>query len=141
MAMPTRPAVTAAAPHVRDTMSVGRAMNWVVVALIPCLFMALFNTGYQANLAMAQLGVAAAPGWHGAVLDALATGYDPADGHLLEAWPGPPPGTFQYEMDKLRRQVRELAAEILDATGLERLVEWLEGGLRRLEKWLERKCR
>ncbi len=72
-------AVTAAAPHVRDTMSVERAMSWVVVALAPCLFMALFNTGYQANLAMAQLGLASAPGWRGAVLDALGTGYDPAN--------------------------------------------------------------
>ena len=79
MPMPRHPAVTAGAPHVRDTMSVSRAMTWVVVALIPCLFMALFNTGYQANLAMTQLGVATAPGWHGVVLDALATGYDPAE--------------------------------------------------------------
>jgi hypothetical protein len=68
------------------------------------------------------------------------TGYDPADGLLLNAWPGPEPGTFEYQMDKLRRQVRELGLAIVDASGLERLVEWLEGGLRRLEKWLERKC-
>ena len=78
--MPRNPsfAVTTTAPHVRDTMSVERAMNYVVVALAPCLFMALFNTGYQANIALAELGAASAPGWRGAILDALGTGYDPA---------------------------------------------------------------
>lgn len=68
------------------------------------------------------------------------TGYDPSDGRLLEPWPGPPPGTFEYQMDKLRRQVRELGLAIVEASRIDRFVEWLEGGLLRLEKWLERKC-
>jgi Na+-transporting NADH:ubiquinone oxidoreductase subunit B len=50
----------------------------VVLALVPCLAMALYNTGHQANLAMAGLGLTAAPGWRGAVLDALGIGRDPA---------------------------------------------------------------
>jgi Na+-transporting NADH:ubiquinone oxidoreductase subunit B len=72
-------AATRAAPHVRDAMSVARAMNWVVIALIPCILMALFNTGHQANLNMEQIGVASAPGWRGALLEALSIGYDPFD--------------------------------------------------------------
>ena len=77
--LPGPAAVTRAAPHLRDGMSVARAMNCVVVALIPCVLMALFNTGHQANLNMQQIGVGSAPGWRGAVLEALAIGYDPFD--------------------------------------------------------------
>lgn len=71
-------AVTCGAPHVRDFMSVNQAMNCVIVALVPCILMALFNTGYQANLNMAQLGVGSAPGWRGAILESLGIGYDPS---------------------------------------------------------------
>jgi len=71
-------AVTAGAPHLRDVMNVRRAMNCVIVALVPCLFMALYNTGHQANLAMAELGIAEAPGWRGAVIRLLGVGYLPA---------------------------------------------------------------
>ena len=35
--------------HVRDGMDLKRMMITVVVALIPCIFMAMYNTGYQAN--------------------------------------------------------------------------------------------
>ena len=43
---------TAGAAHVRDGMNLKRMMILVVVALGPCFFMAVFNTGYQANLAI-----------------------------------------------------------------------------------------
>lgn len=36
--------------HVRDAIDLKRMMSVVVVALIPCIFMALYNTGFQANL-------------------------------------------------------------------------------------------
>lgn len=72
-------AVARRAPHIRDAMSVDRAMGWVMVALVPCILMALVNTGYQANLAMAELRLASAPGWRGALLDAFGIGYDPTD--------------------------------------------------------------
>ena len=36
--------------HVRDGMDLKRMMITVVVALIPCIFMAFYNTGYQANV-------------------------------------------------------------------------------------------
>ncbi len=41
--------VTDGAPHVRDAMDLKRVMITVVLALIPCFFMAMWNTGYQAN--------------------------------------------------------------------------------------------
>jgi Na+-transporting NADH:ubiquinone oxidoreductase subunit B len=71
-------AVATGATHVRDVMNVTRAMNCLIVALVPCFLMALFNTGYQANLAMASLGIAEAPGWRGSVIGTLGIGYDPA---------------------------------------------------------------
>ncbi len=80
-------AVTTGAPHIRDAMSVGHAMNHVVVALIPCILMALFNSGYQANLAMAELGAQMAPGWRGAVLHGFGIGYDPTS-LLANLWHG-----------------------------------------------------
>ncbi len=68
--------VTASEPHVRDSVDVKRIMTLVVYAMMPCVFMAMWNTGYQANAAMQAMDVAAAPGWRGAVLSAL-TGYNP----------------------------------------------------------------
>jgi Na+-transporting NADH:ubiquinone oxidoreductase subunit B len=46
--------VTRTAPHVRDGFDVKRMMGLVVIALIPCVLMALYNTGYQAQYAIAQ---------------------------------------------------------------------------------------
>jgi Na+-transporting NADH:ubiquinone oxidoreductase subunit B len=63
--------------HVRDGIDLKRLMSVVIVALVPCIWMAFWNTGYQANLAMAQTGVTAASGWRGAVIAALGVGYDP----------------------------------------------------------------
>lgn len=72
------PPVTPSAPHVRDTMCVRAAMSIFVMALVPPTLMAVYNTGYQANLAMERLGVSAAPGWRGQLIDLLGTGYDAA---------------------------------------------------------------
>lgn len=69
--------VTTVEPHVRDSMDLKRIMTLVVYALTPCVFMAMWNTGYQANTAMQAMSIAAAPGWRGAVLSAL-VGYDPS---------------------------------------------------------------
>jgi Na+-transporting NADH:ubiquinone oxidoreductase subunit B len=43
--------VTKGAAHVRDGMDVKRMMIFVVIALTPCIYMACWNTGYQANSA------------------------------------------------------------------------------------------
>lgn len=69
--------VTRSPPHLRDTMSLTYAMRCVIVALVPCLLVALLNTGHQANLAMMTLGIGSVPGWRGAVIDGLGIGYDP----------------------------------------------------------------
>lgn len=68
---------TATAPHIRDAIDFKRIMIVVIIALIPCVLMALWNTGYQANLALQSLGIDAAPGWRGAIL-AATTGVSPA---------------------------------------------------------------
>lgn len=46
--------VTSTASHVRDGLDTKRLMGLVVLALAPCVFMACFNTGYQANLSYAD---------------------------------------------------------------------------------------
>jgi len=69
--------VTTREPHVRDSMDLKRMMIIVVWALGPCVFMAMWNTGYQANSAMEAMGIAMAPGWRGATLTGLGIGYDP----------------------------------------------------------------
>ena len=35
--------------HVRDAIDLKRMMSMVIVALLPCIFMAMYNTGYQAE--------------------------------------------------------------------------------------------
>ena len=70
------PDKTRYAPHVRDAIDLKRVMSYVVIATIPCILMALYNTGYQANTAMAAMGIDSAPGWRGAFLDAV--GYNPS---------------------------------------------------------------
>jgi Na+-transporting NADH:ubiquinone oxidoreductase subunit B len=69
--------VTRNAAHVRDSMDLKRMMVTVIAALVPCIVMALWNTGYQANLALAELGLESAGGIRGAILDILGVGVDP----------------------------------------------------------------
>lgn len=69
--------VTKNPSHVRDGMDLKRMMSFVVIALVPCIFMAMYNTGYQANLAMQNMGVESATGWRGGVIEAIGLGYSP----------------------------------------------------------------
>jgi len=69
--------VTRFASHVRDALDLKRTMTWVVIALIPCVIMALYNTGMQANTALAALGKTGVEGWRGAILSLLGLGVDP----------------------------------------------------------------
>ncbi|WP_041719079.1 NADH:ubiquinone reductase (Na(+)-transporting) subunit B [Desulfurivibrio alkaliphilus] len=64
------------APHVRDAIDFKRIMITVIIALIPCVLMALWNTGYQANLALVNLGLELPAGWRGVVMSRV--GVDPA---------------------------------------------------------------
>jgi Na+-transporting NADH:ubiquinone oxidoreductase subunit B len=69
--------VTRKAPHIRDAIDLKRVMFFVVIAAAPCVLMALWNTGYQANLALADLGLKSASGWRGLILGTV--GYDPGN--------------------------------------------------------------
>lgn len=69
--------VTRSAPHVRDAIDLKRVMTYVVIAVLPCALFGMYNIGLQANLAMAEMGIASAEGWRGAVLAAMGIGYDP----------------------------------------------------------------
>jgi len=62
-----RAEATISAPHIRDAINLKRIAVIVVIALLPVIFMALYNTGLQANLALAELGRSSAAGWRGSV--------------------------------------------------------------------------
>lgn len=62
--------------HVRDNIDLKRTMITVVVAMLPCILMALYNTGYQANLILAS-GKFQAIGWRHDLLTALGISHDP----------------------------------------------------------------
>ncbi|MFO7831943.1 MAG: NADH:ubiquinone reductase (Na(+)-transporting) subunit B [Desulfuromonadaceae bacterium] len=47
--------VTEGSVHVRDSINHKRVMSIIMLALLPCIFMALWNTGYQTNLTLAQM--------------------------------------------------------------------------------------
>ena len=70
--------VTRSAPHVRDGIDLKRVMIFVLVAALPAILVGLWNTGFQANTAMAALDAQTAQGWRGVVLGWLGVGYDPA---------------------------------------------------------------
>lgn len=72
--------VTKGPTHLRDSIDLKRTMITVVAALVPCIFMAMWNTGYQANLAMQQMGVATTGEWRGIIIDILGVGYNPSSG-------------------------------------------------------------
>jgi Na+-transporting NADH:ubiquinone oxidoreductase subunit B len=73
----TPPTVTAGATHVRDAIDLKRMMMIVVVAALPCVLMAMYNTGLQANLALDPAKTATLEGWRHAVIRALGVGYSP----------------------------------------------------------------
>jgi Na+-transporting NADH:ubiquinone oxidoreductase subunit B len=73
--------VTRGSPHVRDALDLKRVMILVVFAVVPCLLVGMWNTGFQANTALAALGLESIPGWRGAVLPLLGAGYDPGSAY------------------------------------------------------------
>ena len=70
--------VTEGRTHIRDGLDIKRTMIVVVLALIPCVIMALINTGYQANLAVQNMHELPLSGWRDTVIQWLGTGYSPA---------------------------------------------------------------
>jgi Na+-transporting NADH:ubiquinone oxidoreductase subunit B len=59
--------VTKGKTHVRDALDLKRMMIMVVVALLPCIAMALYNTGYQANSAIASGQATPLDSWQTAI--------------------------------------------------------------------------
>ena len=70
--------VTAGPSHVRDGLDLKRMMVTVVIALAGCVWMALHNTGYQANLAVSR-GAAPLATWQTGVMEALGLAFAPDD--------------------------------------------------------------
>ncbi len=71
-------AVTRAASHVRDAADLKRIMITVVVALIPCIYMAMYNTGLQAHRAIAK-GALPLENWQTDAMQWLGLAFDPAN--------------------------------------------------------------
>ena len=70
--------VTTGASHVRDGLDVKRMMFTVVISLAGCVYMAMHNTGYQANLAIAA-GAEPLATWQTTFIEALGIGFAPDD--------------------------------------------------------------
>ena len=72
------PDVARGSPHVRDALDLKRVMIMVVFAATPCAIVGMWNTGFQANIALAALGMTSIEGWRAAVIPLLGAGYDPS---------------------------------------------------------------
>ncbi|MDG1462610.1 MAG: NADH:ubiquinone reductase (Na(+)-transporting) subunit B [Gammaproteobacteria bacterium] len=72
------PHTTRTSPHVRDGIDLKRLMVYVVLAALPCAWFGMWNTGFQANTAMLEMGVVEAAGWRGAILSLFNVAYDPS---------------------------------------------------------------
>jgi len=70
--------VTRTGAHVRDAMDLKRMMILVVIAAVPCVLMALYNTGYQANRVIDPAKIDQLIGWRHDLLQMLGFGYNPA---------------------------------------------------------------
>ncbi len=67
--------VTKTSSHVRDQVDMKRVMSTVWIAAFLPMFAGMYYTGYQANLAMDQMGIESLGGWRGFLLEMVA-GYD-----------------------------------------------------------------
>ncbi|NOS88690.1 MAG: NADH:ubiquinone reductase (Na(+)-transporting) subunit B [Methylococcaceae bacterium] len=67
--------VTRGTTHVRDGNDLKRTMTFVVIATLFCVLMAMYNTGYQANLAMESMGLEKIANWRS--IPMMIFGYNP----------------------------------------------------------------
>ena len=65
------PDLARGSPHVRDALDLKRVMIIVVIAAAPAALIGMWNTGYQANMALQSLGIAGIEGWRGALLNRI----------------------------------------------------------------------
>ena len=68
--------VTRTASHVRDGFDLKRMMSLVIVALIPCVVAAVYNTGLQASLAISA-GASPLEDWQSGLFVSLGGSFDP----------------------------------------------------------------
>ncbi len=67
--------VTKTTSHVRDGIDLKRMMITVWLCTFPAMLFGMYNTGFQANAILADMGLAGMEGWRGAIAGAL-TGHD-----------------------------------------------------------------
>ena len=73
--------VTRGASHVRDALDLKRLMGIVVIALIPCVLVAMYNTGYQASRVISEdISVL---GWQGDCIASIGLTLDGFFGKLI----------------------------------------------------------
>ncbi len=72
--------VTSGLTHVRDQVSLKRIMIFVWLAALPAALAGMVNVGYQANSAIALVGLDPPAGWRGEIIAWLLAGHDPASG-------------------------------------------------------------
>ena len=70
--------VTRGSPHVRDAIDLKRVMIMVVFAATPCVLIGMWNTGYQANMALAAVDGDVDMAWRGVLLSLLQAGHNPS---------------------------------------------------------------
>lgn len=71
----TPASVTRGTTHVRDGNDLKRTMTFVVIGTLFCVLMAMYNTGYQANVAMQAMGLEKIDNWRGLIM--MVFGYNP----------------------------------------------------------------
>ncbi len=69
---------TSTASHVRDALDLKRLMMTVVVALVPCVYMAMYNTGLQAHRAI-ESGALPLENWQTSVMQSLGLAFSSSD--------------------------------------------------------------
>ncbi len=70
--------VTHSASHVRDALNLKRMMSLVMLALLPCICMAFYNTGYQANAAIqSSAEIGAFDNWRTNLMEGMGLPFDP----------------------------------------------------------------
>lgn len=73
----TPESVTKGPTHIRDSMDLKRMMIFVFIAVLPTAFMGFYNTGLQANTAMAKMAITSISNWRGEIITLLGLGFNP----------------------------------------------------------------
>lgn len=70
--------VTSGNTHIRDGIDLKRTMVTVAMALFPAIVWAMYNTGFQANSALASSGMDA-EGWRASIMSIVGLAHDPGN--------------------------------------------------------------